>query len=43
LCPNAEKFFYGRHLNLPMNPRLTNDDVDMMIEGIKNAAKKVRK
>lgn len=43
LCPNAEKFFYSRHLNLPMNPRLTNDDVDMMIEGIKNAAKKVRK
>jgi dTDP-4-amino-4,6-dideoxygalactose transaminase len=43
LCPNAEKFFYGRHLNLPMNPRLTNNDVDMMIEGIRNAAKKVRK
>ena len=43
LCPNAEKFFYGRQLNLPMNPRLTNDDVDMMIEGIKNTAKKVRK
>jgi dTDP-4-amino-4,6-dideoxygalactose transaminase len=41
LCPNAEKFFYGRHTNLPMNPRLTNDDVDMMIEGIRNAAKKV--
>ena len=43
LCPNAEKFFYGRHTNLPMNPRLTNDDVDMMIQGIRNAAKKVGK
>ena len=41
LCPNAEKFFYGRHTNLPMNPRLSDDDVDMMIEGIRNAAKKV--
>ena len=43
LCPNAEKFFYARQLNLPMNPRLTDNDVDMMIEGIRNAAKKVRK
>ncbi len=43
LCPNAEKFFYNRELNLPMNPRLTKNDVDMMIEGIKNTAKKVRK
>jgi len=43
LCHNAEKFFYARQLNLPMNPRLTNNDVDMMIEGIRNAAKKVRK
>ena len=43
LCPNAEKFFYGRQLNLPMNPRLTDDEVDMMIEGISNTVKKVRK
>lgn len=43
LCPNAEKFFYARQLNLPMHPRLTYNDVDMMIEGIRNAAKKVRK
>jgi dTDP-4-amino-4,6-dideoxygalactose transaminase len=43
LCPNAEKFFYARELNLPMNPRLTDDEVNMMIEGIRNAAKKVRK
>jgi perosamine synthetase len=43
LCANAEKFFYSRQTNLPMNPRLTRNDVDMMIEGIKNTAKKVRK
>jgi len=43
LCKNAEDFFYARHLNLPMNPRLMKEDLDMMIEGIKNAANKVRK
>jgi dTDP-4-amino-4,6-dideoxygalactose transaminase len=43
LCPNAEKFFYARQLNLPMNPRLTRTDLDMMIEGIRNAAEKVRR
>jgi perosamine synthetase len=43
LCPNAEKFFYARELNLPMNPQLTTDDVDIMIEGIRNAAEKVRR
>jgi dTDP-4-amino-4,6-dideoxygalactose transaminase len=43
LCPNAEKFFYARHTSLPMNPRLTRNDLDMIIEGIRNAAKKVRK
>jgi perosamine synthetase len=43
LCPNAEKFFYARHTSLPMNPRLTRNDLDMMIEGVRNAAKKVSK
>lgn len=43
LCPNAEKFFYKRETNLPMHPRLTKNDLDMMVEGIKNAAKKVRR
>jgi perosamine synthetase len=42
LCLNAEKFFYARHTDLPMHPRLTRDDLDMMIEGIKNTVKKVR-
>ena len=42
LCPNAEKFFYQRELNLPMHPRLTDADVDTMIQGIRSAAEKVR-
>ncbi len=40
-CPNATKFFYKRELNLPMHPRLTDRDIQMMVEGIRNAAKKV--
>jgi len=43
LCPNAEKFFYARETNLPMGPRLTKEELDMMIEGIRNAAEKVRR
>ncbi len=43
LCKNAEAFFYAREINLPMNPRLTKNDLDMIIEGVKNTAKKVRK
>jgi perosamine synthetase len=43
LCPNAEAFFYGRQFNLPMHPRLTKTDLDNMILGIKNTAKKVGK
>lgn len=43
LCHNAEQFFYARQFNLPMNPRLTRNDLDMIIEGVKNTAKKVQK
>ncbi len=43
LCHNAENFFYAREINLPMNPRLTKNDLDLIIEGVKNTAKKVRK
>ncbi len=42
-CPNSTKFFYKRELNLPMHPRLTDEDIKAMITGIKNAAEKVRK
>ncbi len=41
LCPEAEAFFYARHTSLPMNPRLTKADMDMMIKGIRNTVKKV--
>jgi perosamine synthetase len=43
LCPNAENFFYNEHTSLPMNPRLTKDDLNMIIEGVKNTVKKLSK
>ena len=42
-CPNANQFFYKRETNLPMHPRLTDADVNNMINGIRNAAEKVRR
>ena len=42
-CPNATKFFYKRETNLPMHPKLTDQNVEDMINGIRNAAEKVRK
>ncbi len=41
-CPHANAFFYKRETNLPMHPRLTDADVENMINGIRNAAEKVR-
>lgn len=43
ICPIAEDFFYRREINTPHHPRLTRDDLDAIIQGIKNAAKKVGK
>jgi dTDP-4-amino-4,6-dideoxygalactose transaminase len=42
LCPRAEDFFYRRELNLPMNPRLTEQNIRDMVTGIQRAAEKVR-
>jgi len=42
-CPKASEFFYKRELNLPMHPRLTEENIHDMVEGVKNAAAKVRK
>ena len=42
LCPRAEQFFYRRELNLPMHPRLTEQEIADTITGIRNAAEKVR-
>ncbi|MDR3644778.1 MAG: DegT/DnrJ/EryC1/StrS family aminotransferase [Clostridia bacterium] len=41
LCPEAESFFYHREFNTPQHPRLTKGDLDAIICGIKNTAKKV--
>jgi perosamine synthetase len=43
ICPNCDDFFYRREFNTPMHPRLTDNDLDMVIQGIKNTAKKVGK
>lgn len=43
ICPKAEKFFYRREMNLPMHPRLTDQEIEDTIAGIRNAAEKVRR
>lgn len=42
-CPVAEEFFYKRELNLPMNPRLTKQQLDDMVSGVRNTAEKLGK
>jgi perosamine synthetase len=42
-CPNADKFFYKMEFDLPMNPRLTKEEIDIMIEGLRIAAGRNRK
>jgi perosamine synthetase len=42
LCPLAEEFFYRREMNLPMHPRLTDQEIEDTINGIRSAAEKVR-
>ena len=41
-CPEAEKFFYKRELNLPIFPRLTDEHINMIIDGIKSAVEKIK-
>jgi dTDP-4-amino-4,6-dideoxygalactose transaminase len=41
-CPIAEEFFYKSGTNLPMHPRLTQKQLDDIIAGIRNTAKKLR-
>lgn len=42
-CPVAHEFFYHRQFNLPMNPRLTREQLDIMIEGLRAAADRCAK
>jgi dTDP-4-amino-4,6-dideoxygalactose transaminase len=42
-CPVAHDFFYKREFNLPMNPRLTREELDIMIGGLRAAADRVGK
>jgi perosamine synthetase len=41
-CPVAEKVWFEQHINLPIFPTLTFDQVDYMIDRIGQAVKKVR-
>ena len=41
-CPVAEKVWFEQHVNLPIFPMLTFDQVDYMIERIGQAVKQVR-
>ena len=41
-CPIAEEFFYKKEFNLPMNPRLSKKELDIMIEGLILAAERCR-
>jgi len=42
-CPNADEFFYKREFNLPMNPRLTQQQLDDMVNGLRKTAEKLSK
>jgi len=42
-CPVAEEFFYKSEMNLPMHPRLTQQELDDTVAGIRNTAKKLSK
>ena len=37
-CPVAEEFFYKREFNLPMHPRMTQQELDDTVAGIRNTA-----
>ena len=40
-CPNAERFFYKREFNLPMHPRLSDEDIENIVAGIRGTAEKL--
>ena len=42
-CPVAEEFFYKREFNLPMHPKLTQQELDDTIEGIRKTAEQLSK
>lgn len=41
-CPIAEKVWFEQHVNLPIFPSMTNEQVDHMIAAVTRAVKKVR-
>jgi len=42
LCPVAEKVFFEETMTLPMHPRFSHEELDIMAQGIKNAITKLK-
>jgi len=42
-CPVADRFFYKQQFNLPMHPRLTLQELEDTVYGIRETAKKLAK
>jgi len=42
-CPVTEKVFFEKQVGLPMNPRLSREDCDYMIEAVSDAIKQLKK
>ncbi|MCK5156613.1 MAG: DegT/DnrJ/EryC1/StrS family aminotransferase [Spirochaetales bacterium] len=40
-CPVAEEFFYVRGMNIGINPRLTQQELDAIVEGIRKTAERL--
>lgn len=40
-CPISTEFFYKREMNLPMHPRLTDQNIQDMVTGVKNTVAKM--
>jgi len=43
LCPVAENFFFNRVVLLPVHPRLTQEDLENVVQGIKSVIQKIKK
>ena len=42
-CPLVEKTFFERQVNLPVNPRMTLEDADYIIESVKEGIHKLKR
>ena len=42
-CPVTEKTFFERQVNLPMNPKMTLEDAEYIVDSIKEGVKKIKR